>query len=320
MTSILAYYLSFRTKQLLRVVRELGWGHAILLSPIIYIGILGTLHAIMISQGFWLAIALLASLIGIHWTRKDRFFLEQLPVPIQCFFLIDYSLLYSPILGCFVFWAKWENLLGYLLGVLILSFIKPSYNEKGIQQKIAQFNALTWIPLELFEWRTGFRQHTRYLVGGYLLSLGFGFYPITIFITLFLGAMTVTTFFKLFENKDLLLAVNHNQNILSFKVFTSLKLFNLLLLPHYILFLIFNHSIQHIAALVIGIIIAKMIIAFSICMKYKSYRFDHQKVYNTFPLAFFVACWTYPYLWPVPVIMLIHFWKAAQKNLIRHYA
>lgn len=320
MISIFKSYLSFRAKQIVRVVRELGLGHAILLSPIIYIGILGVLHTVMVSQGFLLAIALLASLIGIHWTRKDRFFLEQLAIPIQLFYLVDYCLLYSPILCCFIFWGKWQNLLGYLFGVLIFAFIKPSYNEKGIKQKIAQFNTMSWIPLELFEWRAGFRQYLKYIAGGYVLSLALGFYPITIFIALFLGAMLITTFFKFYENKDLLLAVNHNQKILPLKVFTSLKLFNLLLLPHYCLFLIFNHSIQHIGALIIGIIIAQMIIAFSICMKYKNYRFDHHKVYNTFPLAFFVACWTYPYLWPVPIIMLIHFWRAAQKNLIHHYA
>jgi hypothetical protein len=319
MLTTLSQYLSFRAKQFFRILKDIGLGHLIILAPILFIGILGLLQFIFTSEYFTLAAFLLFSLGGNHWNRKDRFFLEQLSLPISIIFCLDYTILSSPFIACFIFWAKWQNLIALIIGICILALVKPPYH-KGINKKMLHFFPLDWIPVELFEWRTGLRQNAWIFILVYSLGLGLSFYPVTALIVIFLMAYGVTTFFQFFENKDLLLAINHDKKILQKKTLGSLKLFNLLMLPHYLLFIFFNPTPIHLAVLAIITVIAQLIIIFSIAMKYKTYSFHEHKIYNSLPLAIFIACWAIPFLWPIPILMVIRFWKKAKENLIYHYA
>lgn len=319
MLTPLSQYLSFRAKQFFRVLKDIGLGHLIILTPILFIGVLGVLQFIFTSQNFTIAAFLLFSLIGNHWNRKDRFFLEQLSLPIAIIFCLDYWILSSPFIACFIFWAKWQNLIVLSIGISILALIKPPY-RKGINKKMLHFFPLEWIPIELFEWRTGLRKNTWLFLLLYSVGLGLSFYPITALVIIFLMALGVTTFFQFFENKDLLLALNHDRKILQKKTLGSLKLFNLLMLPHYLLFIFFNPEPIYLAVLAIVTSIAHLIIIFSIAMKYKTYSFHEHKIYNSLPLSIFVACWAIPFLWPIPILMVIRFWRKAKENLIYHYA
>jgi hypothetical protein len=319
MRTTLSQYLGFRAKQLFRILKDIGLGHLIILTPILFIGILGVLQFILTSHNFTIASLLLFSLAGNHWNRKDRFFLEQLSIPIFIIFCLDYLIIGSPFIACFVFWAKWQNLIVLAIGLCILALVKPPYH-KGINKKTIHFFPLEWIPIELFEWRTGLRKNTWLFILFYLVGLGLSFYPITTPIFIFLMAWGATTFFQFFENKDLLLAVNHDTKLLQKKTLGSLKIFNLLMLPHYLLFVFFNPQPIYLGVLAIVTIIAQLILVFSIAMKYKTYSFHEHKVYNSLPLAIFLACWMLPFLWPIPIFMLLHFWKKAKENLIYHYA
>jgi hypothetical protein len=319
MRTTLSQYLGFRAKQLFRILKDIGLGHLIILTPILFIGILGVLQFILTSHNFTIASLLLFSLAGNHWNRKDRFFLEQLSIPIFVIFCLDYLIICSPFIACFVFWAKWQNLIVLAIGLCVLALVKPPYH-KGINKKTIHFFPLEWIPIELFEWRTGLRKNTWLFILFYLVGLGLSFYPITTPIFIFLMAWGATTFFQFFENKDLLLAVNHDTKLLQKKTLGSLKIFNLLMLPHYLLFVFFNPQPIYLGVLAIVTIIAQLILVFSIAMKYKTYSFHEHKVYNSLPLAIFLACWMLPFLWPIPIFMLLHFWKKAKENLIYHYA
>jgi hypothetical protein len=319
MLTTLPQYYSFRTKQFFRILKDIGIGHLVILTPILFIGILGGLQFIFTSQSFTVAGFLLFTLAGNHWNRKDRFFLEQLSLPISIIFFLDYLILSSPFIACFIFWAKWQNLIVLILGLCILAFIKPPYH-KGANKKMTLLFPLEWIPLELFEWRTGLRQNISLLIPIYCIGLGLSIYPVTTPIFIFLMAWATSTFFQFFENKDLLLTVNHDKRLLEKKTVGSLKLFNLLMLPHYLLFVFFNPQPIYLGVLAIVTIIAQLIIIFSIAMKYKTYSFHEHKIYNSLPLAIFIGCWTLPFLWPIPILMLIHFWKKAKENLIYHYA
>lgn len=319
MKIILFQYISFRCKQFFRLLKDIGIGHLILLAPILFVGVLGILQVILTSNNWMIAAFLLFSLVGNHWNRNDRFFLEQLSIPIFLIFYLDYIVLCSPFMICFIFWSKWQNLIVLNLGIFLLSMIKPPYYEAG-NKKTSNFFTLKWIPLELFEWRSGLRKNRPLFLIAYGLGLGFSIYPITTPIFVFLMALGVTTFFQFFEHKDLLLAVNADKKLLQKKTLGSLKIFNLFMLPHYLLFIFFNPYPKYVGALVVVTLIAQLIIIFSIAMKYKTYSFHEHKVHNTLPLTIFVACWTFPFLWPVPIIMIFHFWRKAKKNLIYHYA
>lgn len=319
MIKVISSYIFFRQKQLFRVLKDIGIGHLIILTPILILVVLGILHTILTHSDPLVPILVLVTLIGNHWTRKDRFFLEQLPCPLRLFYIIDYSLLCSPFFACFIYWGQWFNLLLLLAGLLLLSIIKPPY-AKVSRQKALHFLPLNWIPLEIFEWRCGFRKNPLLFLVFYGSCLALAIYPITAPSCVFLMALGVTTFFQFFEHKDLLLVVNKDQKLLQKKASLSLKLFNVLMLPHYLLFLFLHQGYTYWGALFIVSIVAQLLIVFAISMKYKSYSFHGHKIYNSLPLAIFVACLTIPFLWPIPVLMLFNFWKKAQENLIHHYA
>jgi hypothetical protein len=301
-------------------LKEIGLGHILLLLPLLVVGVMGMLQFILTTKNISIAALLLFSIASLHFTRKDRFFLEQLPVPIFFFYLLDYSLISSPVWACLVFWAKWSNLALLFAGILLLAFIKSPYGSHSTQ-KGGNWFQLNWIPIELFEWRSGLRKNISLLLPLYFIGLIFSYYPIVIPIVIFIIAFNIPSFFQFYENKDLLLAVNRNKRLLQIKAWGSLKLFNVLMLPLYILFIFFHHhGYQYIGALFVVSILSQMIIVFAICMKYKNYRFNHFKVHNSLPLAIFIGCMFIPFLWPIPILMLIQFWKKAQENLLHHYA
>ena len=319
MAAIFSDYLLFRFKQIYRALKDIGIGNVILLLPVVIITVLGALQHILTSKNLSAALFLLFVIASIHFARKDRFFLEQLKVPLLLFFLLDYLIICSPVLICFLFWAKWFNLLVLGLGTLMLSLIKPTYASSSKRNRLTLLH-LKWIPISLFEWRSGVRKNIIGFIALYFLGIFLSYYPITLPIVLFIMALGISSFFQVFENKDLLLAVNRNMDLLPIKSFGSLKIFNLIMLPHYILFVIQHNSYQYLLFLMVISILSQFIIVFSICMKYKSYRFSAYKLYSSLPLAIFIGTMCMPFLWPITIIMLIQYWKKAQENLSHHYA
>jgi hypothetical protein len=203
-------------------------------------------------------------------------------------------------------------------GTLLICLIKPLYLSNS-KRKFTLFINDSLIPLHLFEWRSGLRKHRIEFILLYLSGLALTIYPVTLPVILFLMAFGISQFFQIFENKDLLLAVNAEQKLLKKKSLGSLRLFNLLMLPQYVLFVIQHNSYNLLLVLLIVSILSQMIIVFSICMKYKNYRFSHYKIYSKVPLVIFISSMTIPFLWPLTIIMLIQFWKKARKNLMLHY-
>ena len=308
--------LYFRLKQNYRALKDLGIGLLLLLSPILVMGILGLLHDIAYNPGSFLNALLPISILwGIHFTRKDAFFIRQTGVNFRLYICIEYLMLVLPFGLTYIYYTRWYCIALLGIGILLLLFIPPSFLPKTNSKQSLSFR---WIPLEIFEWRAGLRKSGSTFLVLYILGLALSFYTITVPIVIASMGLLITSFFQLYENKDLLLSVNHNGRFLSTKVRKSLLLFNLLLLPHYLLYLLFSWEYWFVLPIIA--VIANMIIAFAICMKYRSYRFDQHKVGNGMPLGIFIACWCYPFLWPIPIIMLIIFWRQAQQNLIRHYA
>lgn len=312
------YYL-FRCKQAWRILLAIGWGHLIILMPILIVVVLGCLHAIRGSEGPYLALFVGFSLVGIHWQRWDRFFLEQLQIPLRFLYLVDYTLLSLPALIGFVYWYKWANLLA--MGIIIsgLAIVRPPY-QHGQQKSWNNWLPLQYIPLNLFEWRSGFRKHWGWFFCLQLIGFLACTYPVTAFFVVFLQALLISSFFQVFESKDLLMAVQYQGNLLWIKVKASLISFNVLILPHFMLFVLLHQRWQMLTALFVIWVISQLLIAFSICMKYKAYNWYDTKLHNSLPLAIFVGCLSIPFLWPVPLLMLWRFWVGAQKNLWQHYA
>jgi len=305
----------FRGRQCFRILKDVGWGNLILLSPILFVVVLGILQHLSTTDNFLASGVVLFLLGGLHFNRTDRFFLEQFVRNIRILFLLEYLLICLPWIVTDSYFSKWWDIGILLVGVLIISCIKPSYKKQGKQLVYWNFS---WIPLEIFEWRCGFRRSLVGFLLGYLAGVLLAQYTVVIPLVVFGLGVGVSSFFQDFENKDLLLAVNQKQQLLRIKVRKSLLLFHLLLLPLYMLFLFFHYSYTWVLIIVIGI--TSMLIVFAICVKYKNYRFGYSRLYSTLPLAIFVSCLVLPFLWPIPIIMLIRFWRDAQQNLMKHYA
>ncbi len=307
--------LQLRLRQLWRVCKEVGWTNFILMSPFLVIVVLGMLEHLSTTTNVGSMLLIVFTLGGMHWKRKDRILLEQISPVLFPIFVIEYLLLLLPVWGSLVVFGQWLQCSILWVMIVLISLWKPAAIPTA--SAISRQN-LYWIPRILFEWRTGLRTHFWKYSFSYLIAVIWSYQTIVVPIAVPIFALIVVSFFNDLENRDLLLAVNHDQRLLVKKVGQSLLLFHSLLLPLYGLFLYFHAQYWYVL-LVLGMI-SSLLIAFAICIKYKSYRFEYQKVHNNLAISIFTACWLYPFFWPIPIIMLIVYWRQAQRNLIHHYA
>lgn len=307
--------LKFRLRQFWRIVKDVGWTNLILLSPFLILLVLGTLEHLSTTTHVGSVVVISTSLGTMHWQRKDRWLLQQFSQTLFPVFLVEYLVLLAPIWVSLMIFGQWLQL-GFLwLMILLIALYKPAVLSNN--QTIRKIN-FYWIPKSLFEWRTGLRRHLWWYVIGYLILLIWSYHIAVVPIGMVIFALAVVSFFNDLESRDLLLVVNYDQNLLTRKISQSLLVFHTLLLPLYGLFNYFHYQYWYVWAVLF--IINSLLIAFAICVKYKSYRFEHQKVHNNLAIGVFIGCWSIPFLWPVPLIMLVVYWRQAQRNLIHHYA
>lgn len=307
--------LKLRLRQLWRILKEVGWVNFILLSPFLILLVLGTLEHLSTTTHLGGVVLIAMSLGGMHWQRKDRWFLQQFTKHIFTVFLVEYTVLLAPIWMSLLLFGQWLHVAFLCFTVLLVAGFKPPIlSGKQLFKK----RDLYWIPPILFEWRTGLRRYFWWYIIIYLSVLIGSCQVVVVPIGMVLFVLSVVSFFNDLENRDLLLAVNYDQNLLKRKVGQSLLLFHALLLPFYGAFIYFHYQYWYVWV-VLGTI-SSLLITFAICVKYKSYRFEYQKVHNNLAIGIFVGCWCIPFLWPVPIIMLVVYWRQAQRNLIHHYA
>lgn len=306
----------FRLKQVFRVLKDLGIVLLLLMLPFLIILVLRSLELASTQNTFVVAGLATASLLSLHLVRQDTGLLKLLKVPLPILFFTEYSLILLPFTLTIVFLGNWWTPLYIHAGGLMVSLLPASLYKKTIQKTSGP--ALEWIPLGLFEWRSGFRKYWEFIVFSYLLGFALPHFMATVFILVFMLAMTISSFFEHLEGKELVEILNNKNQLLQQKAWMMTRTFHLFFLPHYILFLIFH--LQYWYLLLLLILIVELILLFSLCYKYTSYRPDSQRIYMQIPLAFYTAAMLIPFLQPLGILMVVYFWRKAQQNLFMIYA
>lgn len=311
------YQLSFfRLKQGFRILKDIGIVLLVLLLPLLMILVLRVLELASTQNPFVVAGLIMISLLSMHFVRQDIGLLKLFKTPLPIIFFVEYTLILLPFTSTILFLGNWETPLYIHVGLLIVALLPTSLYKKTTKKNTVF--ALEWIPLGLFEWRSGFRKYGGLIAFIYLLGFVLPLFKGTIFILVFLLVVTITSFFEHLEGKELVEILNDKNRLLQQKAWMMTRTFHLFLLPHYILFLIFH--LQYWYLLLLLIIIAELILLFSLCYKYTSYRPDSQRIYMQIPLAFYAASMLIPFLQPLGIIMVVYFWRKAQRNLFMIYA
>lgn len=159
--NVLFLLFSIRSKQGFRWVQSLGWIRffILLLSSI-------SIFLIPILPFFVTATILLL----VHISRKDKRFLKFTKVPAYQVFLIEYLTISLPALLYGVLSQQWWYLL-LLIPLIVLPGLPLSYN-KSVKNS---FLPVDYIPLKLFEWRSGIRKAPYLYLALYILLLVTGF-------------------------------------------------------------------------------------------------------------------------------------------------
>lgn len=312
---LLLALLKFRAQQAYRMLQSIGFGVLLVFIPIAFLGVLLVLQFLYTTPAPWAGLLLIGSLIGLHYQRGDRFFLEQLlPHPWSVYGL-EYSLLCSPFWFCFGYWGQWWNLVVGVLGILVLAIVPPPYASQKAGKTWGSLAPVDWIPLSLWEWRAGFRQQGWWwwlLYGLGFIGINYTFIPPVLVVVL---ALSSCFFYQAVAPKEIIQARNMQGHFLTQKIGESCLFFQALLLPHYGLFFYGQPSWQVLVGVLLLIIISSAWISFSICLQYSHYTYDTEQNSNAVPLAIFIGGSFIPFTWPLLPFLWIYYWRKAQQQL-----
>ena len=307
--------LKFRAKQGFRMLQSIGLGVFIVFLPIAFLGILLLLQFLYNTPAPWTGILLLVGLLSVHYQRGDRFFLEQLTNRIWPIYAMEYGLWLLPFTICFIIWGQWWNIGVSWLGSILLVGVVPPYQQQKIGSAWGSWMPVAWVPSFLWEWRAGFRNQGLFL--GLLYFLGFFGVQYTFstpVLTLIL-ALSVCSFYQAVAPKEIIQAQNSDGRLLIHKLRYSCLFFQILLLPHYVLFGWYHYSFQILMGLVALVLLSSSWISFSICLQYSDYTYDKEENYNVVPFAIFVGGCLIPFLWPILPFLGWYYWRKAVQQL-----
>jgi len=308
-------FLHFRIKQFSRSIREIG----IPLFLILLLVTTGLTFKILVFlsevQGIEMGIFSLVIIASIHLARKDTHFLKSLTVSRPLLFLAEYSLLLLPVSILLLFLGKIEPAIYWQLGMLpVLLF--PAGNFKN--NKIAPLVNLDKIPFKYFEIKLGLRRMFFGIVSLYVLALGCSFFIGTLILFSIFLLLILPAFFQEFEPKEMIVLEYEKGNFLRNKICSHLLIFQIALLPHYLLFLFYHFEMWYLG--LACFVVLSLGIIFNIVYKYASYRPSVSKIFsNTFQTVFLATLFM-PGLVLASIGMIIYFWRKANKNLVYYYA
>ncbi|QNL50972.1 hypothetical protein H8S90_05115 [Olivibacter sp. SDN3] len=311
-TSLKAIMLSFlklRGLQLGRILSEVGFIRILLL-------LVFCLHVLALIPKFffytpWLAGAtVILAINALHHSRKDRPFLERYFVPYaRHIMLVEYQLLALPATALLIYA---NQLWCTLIFVTVLSAM-PYFNL-SIKKIRGSVKRIYFLPSTAFEWKAGLRSN--YISIPLLLLLGvfFGKLIFMPLLVIFLLTIILASFNNYCEASLMVEAFNRSPiNFLNRKLLTQLIFMLILFLPINLSFMLFHAPYWYVllAVNVIGL----MIQALSICLKYAMYIPGEALKRNNLLLGLAIACFFIVFLAPVPLVLLVIYYRKAVNNL-----
>ena len=196
----LGYILKIRFLQIFRILKSVG-ALLIIILPILFFFSL-SLFAMLekLSLPYILGLELII-LISIHLKRKDYVFLQKIELLPVLVFWVEYVLLLLPLnlLLVFLFQKYWVLPLGIFLPLTIV-FIPPISGKVDLLQQKEWL--ISWIPIEAFEWRAGFRKNAFTIYLFYFISAWGNQYLAFPILGFLLLTTIITSFYEEIEPKS----------------------------------------------------------------------------------------------------------------------
>lgn len=265
------HHFLFRLKQSLRIF---NWMPKISFPLILVLG--GLMLLKLPSNNFYPILFFLLVTI-FHFNRKDIPFLKKTFIGNwQLILFLENAFIYTLFLLININY-KIEYLgLILLFGFLMLCFVYPKYQRRWL---------LKWnfIPNYLFEWKSYLRKNSWIAIIIIIISVFSGYHPATL---IFFGIFVLEYISMVFENNESkeMLEMYFKKYDIKFKIRKNLLFLNFLLLPSYLVFLIFNY--QEIFYLIYYFVFMNLYCFLIITRKYKVY--SHKEKTNFYNMGVFL--------------------------------
>jgi hypothetical protein len=252
------------------------------------------------------------TLWGVHQRRGDHAFLLRHVAHARQAMAVEYAVMLLPMVAVLLVVGAWKWAAGMALMVL-LAWV-PVVQGGGVRG--GRLRAL--VPAHLFEWRA-WVQHTHpFGLLLWLAALAFCWLPVLPLFLLGLIALMVASAQEQCEPRAMLLATaNDARALLRMKVFGSMRIMMIMVLPVIIGATIFRPEWWWIHALFgVGMLV---LVGYAIVLKYANYRPNMRLEANGANVSVAALFAVLPGLGVVPLVMLLTEWPKARANLNAYF-
>ncbi|KAA9332785.1 hypothetical protein [Adhaeribacter soli] len=300
-----------RLIQLRREAQTLGWIHKLLFLVLLLVFMAVSHNVSQKAPACWAVPgALWVSAVMAQLFRPDKdFVFLHIRKPAQEIFL-EYAAFSLPFILPILFSPNWYCFPVYFIGLWPISFLRKSFPSQ------ARFVFLGRLfPPTAFEWISGFRQASPVFVIGYLTAIAFCWVKALPLFLLWLLNLLFVSFYQECEPLNLLRAfADTPEELLRKKLLLHGKILLWLNVPVLALQAVF-HPVIGLAG-IIFLLLQLITLAFTIFLKYATYRPNMVVKSNTLLISLSQMGVIFPFLLPLPLVMCFRYYKRAKLNLI----
>jgi hypothetical protein len=291
-------------------MKEVGFFRTFLLAIIVSLLLFELTNSI--SANHFLALLIYpVIIISTHLLRADHGFLRKLKYAKEIILAGEYNLLVLPLSLFLLYNQLWLAVFfGHLLIMLIIHL--PFTGNKKRETRDSRF--VSWIPVNLFEWRSYFRQRWLFLLICFVFTALLSPNALAMSLAILVLGSIFSEAFAYLESKELIDAYPVSSHFLWSKVKDHSVFIHLLFLPVYSLFLFFHPNLWYILVLLLAII--ECSICFCLVYKYSRFGVSKSEVHNQIPFIIFYIS-TILFL-PIGITFIYYHWKKATKVLSKY--
>jgi hypothetical protein len=304
--------IKIRFIQLKRFLKNLGSRIFIAIPLLVLFVIIIFIQFGMQPNSYYLSGLFLFLILQLHLKRPDRKFVQLLFNKAYPAFFIDYLMLSFPILTIALFVNNWICCFLILCGIFFISVISIS----SVQYKTRLAGISRIVPKDNFEWISGLRKNFSFLLPVYFLIIVSACYNgyLGLFFV-WLVSLIVSTFYIECEPLNILLI--HKGSPVHFllkKIKTHFVIYSIFTFPVILLILVLNHDKIFPVCLLYTFFLIN--IPYYVVVKYTLYKPNENNDGLLIPMAAFGVL--FPFLLPVPLIMIFRNFNIAKKNIAKH--
>jgi hypothetical protein len=320
--------LKIRSIQAWRLIKLMGLIRTIILMILVAFGSLLLFNYLKQDHhSKFVPIIALLIILSIHISRKDKRFLKINFKNNYLIFLTEYFLLVFPLICISIIF---KDLKSILIIFLICFSIPRIYLNLGLGNVSVVLSTLLIpfksnlkfkfnikIPIQnprAFELISGFRRIFIFFIPFYILILTFSFKGYVAPIGMIIISFFISGFYFYGESREFIELFSRNYKTFVFeKIKLNLKYLFILFAPIVLISLSFQPETWYF--ILISIIISSFIQVITIIIKYALFIENSDLSHNGILVFFNVLCVLLPFLWPLPIVMCIRYYKKANFNL-----